>query len=218
MTLPPPRLRAPSPRPLRVSRLSARNTQTLLTAGCRSLTAEAERSALAAASASVASLLALDGLTSVRVCRAGRGYLLVAGFESPQAEAAAAASAAWRSFGGLAAGTARRPHSGKLVWSGGWSAYTHAAPPPSHAGGGWLSLRGRVCCVSSAFCAGCRQLVAGRRLQLLACLRSCVATDARTDALIFVVVACVATASAQVTHRRLGTRRLALATHGLLRR
>ena len=135
-----------------MSHASARNTQTLLTAGGRSLTAEAERSALAAASASVASLLALDGLTSVRVCRAGRGYLLVAGF------------------------------------------------------------------VSSAFCAGCRQLVAGRRLQLLACLRSCVATDARTDALIFVVVACVVTASAQVTHRRLGTRRLALATHGLLRR
>lgn len=199
-----------------MSHASARNTQTLLTAG--GLTAEAERSALAAASASVASLLALDGLTSVRVCRAGRGYLLVAGFESPQAEAAAAASAAWRSFGGLAAGTARRPHSGKLVWSGGWSAYTHAAPPPSHAGGGWLSLRGRVCGVCSACCAGCRQLVAGRRLQLLACLRSCVATDARTDALIFVVVACVVTASAQVTHRRLGTRRLALATHGLLRR
>lgn len=206
-----------------MSHASARNTQTLLTAGGRSLTAEAERSALAAASASVASLLALDGLTSVRVCRAGRGYLLVAGFESPQAEAAAAASAAWRSFGGLAAGTARRPHSGKLVWSGGGSAYTterigHAAPPPSHAGGGWLSLRGRVCGVCSACCAGCRQLVAGRRLQLLACLRSCVATDARTDALIFVVVACVVTASAQVTHRRLGTRRLALATHGLLRR
>ena len=108
-----------------------------------------------------------------------------------------------------------------MVW---WSAYTHterighAAPPPSHAAGGWLSLRGRVCGVCSAFCAGCRQLVAGRRLQLLACLRSCVATDARTDALIFVVVACVVTASAQVTHRRLGTRRLALATHGLLRR
>lgn len=207
-----------------MSHASARNTQTLLTAGGRSLTAEAERSALAAASASVASLLALDGLTSVRVCRAGRGYLLVAGFESPQAEAAAAASAAWHAFGGLAAGTARRPHSGKLVWSGGGSAYTHterighAAPPPSHAGGGWLSLRGRVCGVCSACCAGCRQLVAGRRLQLLACLRSCVATDARTDALIFVVVACVVTASAQVTHRRLGTRRLALATHGLLRR